>query len=105
MFLDKLPAAFDFNTYDIQWMFSLICARINGWVINGEAGALRLQRPHYGVILMDYRIQPSSEMCLSANNGRVMSRSFTQSTLIRIYTWIKGLLWLAAAPFTNMVWL
>ena len=34
-----------------QWrgalMFSLICARINGWVNNGEAGDLRRHRPHY----------------------------------------------------------
>ena len=39
-----------------QWrgalMFSLICARINGWVNNGEAGDLRRHRVHYDVILM-----------------------------------------------------
>ena len=39
-----------------QWrgalMFSLICARINGWVNNGEAGDLRLHRAHYDVIVM-----------------------------------------------------
>ena len=39
-----------------QWrgalMFSLICARINGWVNNGEAGDLRHNRPHYDVIVM-----------------------------------------------------
>ena len=43
-----------------QWrgalMFSLICARINGWVNNGEAGDLRRHRAHYDVIVM-YRIQ------------------------------------------------
>ena len=37
-----------------QWrgalMFSLICAWINGWVNNGEAGDLRRHRPHYDVI-------------------------------------------------------
>ena len=40
-----------------QWrgalMFSLICARINGWVNNGEAGDLRRHRAHYDVIVMD----------------------------------------------------
>ena len=40
-----------------QWrgalMFSLICACINGWVNNGEAGDLRRHRPHYVVIVMD----------------------------------------------------
>ena len=39
-----------------QWrgalMFSLICARINGWVNNGETGDLRSHRAHYDVIVM-----------------------------------------------------
>ena len=39
-----------------QWrvalMFSLICAGINGWVNNREAGDLRRQRAHYDVIVM-----------------------------------------------------
>ena len=40
-----------------QWrgalMFSLICAWINNWVNNGEAGDLRRRRAHYDVIVMD----------------------------------------------------
>ena len=39
-----------------QWrgalMFSLICAWINAWVNNREAGDLRRNRTHYGVIVM-----------------------------------------------------
>ena len=39
-----------------QWrgalMFSLICARINGWVNNREAGDLRRHHVHYDVIVM-----------------------------------------------------
>ena len=39
-----------------QWrealMFSLICARINSWVNNGESGDLRRHRGHYDVIVM-----------------------------------------------------
>ena len=39
-----------------QWrgafMFSLICASINGWVNNGEAGDLRRHRAHYDGIVM-----------------------------------------------------
>ena len=39
-----------------QWrgalMFSLICAWINAWVNNCEAGDLRRHRAHYGVIVM-----------------------------------------------------
>ena len=41
-----------------QWrgalMFTLICARINGWVNNGEAGDLRRNRGHYDVIIMEW---------------------------------------------------
>ena len=39
-----------------QWrgtlMFSLICASINGWVNNREAGELRRHRAHYDAIVM-----------------------------------------------------
>ena len=39
-----------------QWhgalMFSFICARINGWVNNGEAGDLRRHRAHYDVTVI-----------------------------------------------------
>ena len=34
-------------------MFTLICARINGWVNNREAGDLRRYRLHYDVIVMN----------------------------------------------------
>ena len=33
-------------------MFSLICAWINGWVNNGEAGDFRRHRTHYDVTVM-----------------------------------------------------
>ena len=40
-----------------QWlwalMFSLICAWINGWVNNGDAGDLRRNRTHYDVTVMN----------------------------------------------------
>ena len=39
-----------------QWrgalMFSLICARMNGWVNDGDAGDLRHHRAHYDVSVM-----------------------------------------------------
>ena len=42
----------------VQWrgalMFTLICARINGWVNYREAGDLRRHRAHYGVTVMTY---------------------------------------------------
>ena len=41
-----------------QWrgdfMFSLICVWINGWVNNREAGDLKRYRAHYDVIVMHY---------------------------------------------------
>ena len=41
-----------------QWhgalMFSLICAWINGWVNNHEAGDLRCHHAHYDIIVMLY---------------------------------------------------
>ena len=33
-------------------MFSLICAWINGWVNNGDAGDLRRNRAHYDVTVI-----------------------------------------------------
>ena len=43
-----------------QWrgdlMFSLICARLNGRVNNGEAGDLRRHRAHYDVIVMRHQV-------------------------------------------------
>ena len=46
-----------------QWrgalMFSLICARINDWVNNREAGDLRRYRGHYDVTVMSLRLVPA----------------------------------------------
>ena len=36
----------------VRRMFSLICAWINAWVNNSEAGVLRRHRAHYDVIVM-----------------------------------------------------
>ena len=39
-----------------QWRGALICAWINGWINNREAGDLRRHRAHYNVILMKHSI-------------------------------------------------
>ena len=48
-----------------QWrgalMFSLICAGINGWVNNREAGDLRHHRAHYDVTVMAAPTSPSGQ--------------------------------------------
>ena len=41
-------------------MFSLIRARINGWVNNGEAGDLRRHRAHYDVTVMSISFSVAS---------------------------------------------
>ena len=52
-----------------QWrgalMFSLICARINDWVNNREAGDLRHYRGHYDVIVMIRNRINSGYKCLN----------------------------------------
>ena len=54
-----------------QWrgalMFTLICARINGWVNNREAGDLRRYRPYHDVIVMTLSI--SCEIMLARDHG------------------------------------
>ena len=49
-----------------QWrgalMFTLICARINGWVNNREAGDLRRHRAHYDVIVMWRHLKTEFDM-------------------------------------------
>ena len=39
------------------WCFSLICAWINGWIINGDAGDLRRHQTHYIVTVMIFVMQ------------------------------------------------
>ena len=52
-----------------QWrralMFTLIYARINGWVNNREAGDLRRHRAHYDVTVIDF-VHPGLN---NSNNG------------------------------------
>ena len=35
-----------------SWIFSMICARINGWVNTGEAWDLKRHRAHYDITVM-----------------------------------------------------
>ena len=59
-----------------QWrgalMFSLICARINGWVNNGEAGDLRRYRAQYDVIVMQYKERECGGRCGFNKNDQWM---------------------------------
>ena len=48
------PFVWGIHRWPVTLMFSLICAWINGWVNNREAGDLRRHRAHYDVIVMFY---------------------------------------------------
>ena len=84
-------------------MFSLICAWINGWVNNREAGDLSRQRAHYDVIVMRkyYFDEVHMECCFlgdklqseqnSSNNTEfvldlvlVLAASLTRASLLEI---------------------
>ena len=60
-----------------QWrralMFSLICARINDWVNNREAGDLRRHRGHYDVNVMVACWVPSRHQANSRINADLLS--------------------------------
>ena len=78
-----------------QWrgalMFTLICARMNGWVNNGEAGDLRRNRAHYDVIVMfrpsllETPCQSRSQFChrfMSIDIGWYLPISLPQSPIV-----------------------
>ena len=81
-----------------QWrgalMFTLIWARIIGWVNNREAGDLRRNRGHYDVIVMH-----KSQGTLIKGSQRTMIELFSTQTYIHalvnwvnIHHWFVGLL-------------
>ena len=82
-----------------QWrgafMINLICARINGWVNNCEAGDLRRYRAHYDVIVMGIAIKPVSSLHNGTNNVTVCIQlispwtrwpSFWQTTFLNTFS-------------------
>ena len=73
-----------------QWrgalMFTLICARINGWVNNRKAGDLRRYRAHYEVTIMS-----CWHACLSFWTN-------VESPMIRYLTFVTSL-WCVKATF------
>ena len=72
-----------------QWrralMFSLICAWINGWVSNREAGDLGHYRAHYDVTLMSKRFSTS--------------RTPDHIHVCHIYAWLK---WISIGPCNGL---
>ena len=73
------------SPHKVQWrgalMLSLICAWINSWVHNREAGDLRRHRAHYGVIVMLPQTRKSTD---SVHTSWEVRNSLRPS---EIYTW------------------
>ena len=78
-------------------MFSLICARINGWVNNNESGYLRCHRAHYDVTVMmcivmdtnvlgDVYITPTTSRCTVRN----VKEKSTKYITVYIYIYIHA---------------
>ena len=77
-----------------QWrralMFSLICAWMNGWVNNGEAGDLRCHRVHYDVTVMYYHmlwIQFMGTSCEIALRWMPQNTFDGKSILVQVMAW------------------
>ena len=78
-----------------QWrgalMFTLICARINGWVNNREAGDLRRYRTHYDVIVMNWVLSLELSRYIWELVGHfwwrhLVNRNYTKSLIAKL-TW------------------
>ena len=69
-----------------QWhgalMFSLICAWINGWINNREAGDLRSHRAHYDVIVMRHIKVNVSETIFAVVLWKCWNRTKTDTLFI-----------------------
>ena len=69
-----------------QWrrdlMFSLICAQINGWVNNREAGDLRHHRTHYDIIVMHWESWTNNHRFCISHWGRVTHICLSKLTII-----------------------
>ena len=88
-----------------QWlralMFSWICAWINGWVNNGEAGDFRHHRAHYDVIVMKllscgyHRIHwwQTTEICSTVNQSLQHFTSFLSALHGDIRLWNNTATW------------
>ena len=78
------------SPHKVQWrgalMFSLICALINGWENNGEAGDLRRHRTHYNVTVMSSNSGCRDALLSSAGVTAILVwQGFIQNSLARKY--------------------
>ena len=73
-----------------QWrgalMFPLICAWINGWVNNGEAGGLRRHRAHYDITVI-FKFTPNC--MLNGETGSTDMRTKMHAQMINFWAKLK----------------
>ena len=71
------------SPHESQWrgafMFSLICAWINGRVNNGEADDLRRHRAHYDVIVMKYSRPNANRETTNQQNLQITALSWSKN--------------------------
>ena len=90
-----------------QWrgalMFSLICARINGWVNNREAGDLRRHCAHYDIIVMRYLVFSSS--CMLFEEAFCQRKCVTRGLIrtLPLYLWPAPKWWPLSRPFEYFI--
>ena len=74
-----------------QWrgplMFSLICAWINGWVNNREAGYMRRHRAHYDVTVMLLALRVGTPPVIDG----IPAQSYKLFIIFLLLVWIKFL--------------
>ena len=80
-----------------QWrgalMFSLMCARINSWVNNREAGDLRRYRHHYDVIVMPWANMSTLQLCAQIGNPPIVFPTiFSLGEHLRNHVWYRKIL-------------
>ena len=76
-------------------MFTLICARINGWLNNREAGDLTRHRAHYNVIVMINVLHGTWRFGVNHAIHRPMSRKLFSVSTSSSWIWDTLLLELA----------
>ena len=71
-----------------QWrgalMFTLICARINGWVNNREAGDLRRYPAHCDVIVMCWKVRFTTQCRINETQPSQCNHDKTEQTVNRV---------------------
>ena len=88
-----------------QWrgalMFSLICARINGWVNNREAGDLRRYRAHYDVIVMVVTFVVSRGPRANMRDGSNSGQTHHCMKLARQIIWLNYIIIILTSGMEN----